>query len=342
MNAKTVASLIKSGRLLALLRFKSLFMSFYRVCFFASMADTTMLEQLSRGPVTIEMLTGVSTENPSLNNATQAWLSLGVRLGILKKNDRGYSLHGFLAKKLAAPENDAIRALVREVAGLHHLYIVQTPVKLDQGLVWDPAGQHKEYGDVIARSSRVLEPFLLELIDRTFPASDSIRLLEVGCGYAGYIIYAADRHRNMRAVGLELDPHVAETARNNIRARGLKDRVNILVEDVRYYQSTELFDILTLYNNIYYFPVEERIELFTHLLSLLKPGGRIVLTTGCMNGGIEFELVNLIHASTQGWGRLPDKDEMLQQLSVAGFEGTSAINLLPGNKYYAFIGYSPG
>lgn len=208
---------------------------------------------------------------------------------------------------------------------IHHLYIMQTPEKLGQGLLWDPAGQHREYGDLIARSSRTLEPFLFELIDRMFPGSDSTRLLEVGCGYAGYIIYAADKYKRLNAVGLELDLHVAEKARHNIKTRGLHDRVKIMADDVRAYQTDELFEILTLYNNIYYFPVEERIELFKHLLSLLKPNGRILLTTGCMNGGIEFELVNLIHAATKGWGRLPDKDEMLQQLSSVGFVRNRAI-----------------
>jgi len=87
--------------------------------------------------------------------------------------------------------------------------------------------------------------------------------------------------------------------------------------------------------------VEERIELFTHLRSLLKSDGRILLTTGCLGGGIEFELVNLIHATTKGWGRLPYKNEMLQQLFAAGFERNFAINLIPGDKYYAFIGYKP-
>lgn len=342
MNVKTLASLLKGGKLFLLLRFKGMFMCFYRVCFFASMADSSIFEQLSRGPVPAENLTGAFAKNPSIHEATRAWLNLGVQLGLLKKDDAGYSLRGFLARKLAAPENDAIRALVREAAGLHHLYIMQTPEKLEQGLIWDPAGQHSQYGDLIARSSRTLEPFLFEVIDRFFPESDPTFLLEVGCGYAGYISYAAERHPRLRAVGLELDSHVAETARYNIRTRGLQERVEIKVDDVRNYRTTEAFDVLTLYNNIYYFPVEERIELFRHLLSLLKPGGRIVLTTGCLNGGIEFEVVNLIHAATKGWGRLPDKDEMLQQLSVAGFEHTSAINLLPGNKYYAFTGYRPG
>jgi SAM-dependent methyltransferase len=342
MNIKTLASLIKGGKALLLLRFKKLFTSFYRLCFFASMADSVILEQLSQGPVSVEDLGSELAKNPSFRNAKEAWLALGVRLGLLKMGDAGYSLRGFLAKRLASPENDAIRALVREVACLHHLYITQTPAKLEQGLLWSPAEQHSEYGDLIARSSRTLEPFLFEVIDRIFPESDAIRLLEVGCGYAGYIIYAADRHSKLNAVGLELDAHVAEKARGNIQTRGLQDRVTITVADVRNYRAAELFDILTLYNNIYYFPVEERIELFKYLRGLLKPNGRILLTTGCMNGGIEFELVNLIHATTRGWGRLPDKDEMLQQLSAAGFQRNSAINLLPGNKYYAFTGYRPG
>ena len=341
MNVRTIASLIKGGRLLLLLRFKKLFTSFYRLCFFASMADSVILEQLSRGPVPLDSLTGALAKDQSLRNATEAWLGLGVRLGVLKKNDAGYSLRGFLAKKMAAPENDSIRALVREVAGLHHLYILQTPVKLEQGLVWDPAFQHSEYGDLIARSSRTLEPFLFELIDRIFPKSEPGRLLEVGCGHAGYVMYAANRNRSLNALGLELDSQVAEIARRNIQTRGLEDRVKIVVEDVRNYRDPELFDIVTLYNNIYYFPVEERVDLFRHLRSLLKPNGRIVLTTGCMNGSIEFELVNLIHAATKGWGRLPDINEMLQQLSEAGFDRNSAISLVPGNKYYAFTGYRP-
>ena len=87
--------------------------------------------------------------------------------------------------------------------------------------------------------------------------------------------------------------------------------------------------------------LEDRIQLLRHLRSLLRPNGRILLTTGCMDGGIEFELVNLIHATTKGWGRLPYKDEMLRQLSEAGFERNFSVSLIPGDRYYAFVGYRP-
>jgi len=341
MKLKTFASLMKGGKTPVLLRFKLMFSSFYRLSFFASMVDTVILERLSRGPVTATNLLGESGNDPSLRHAMESWLGLGVRLGILKKDDKGYSLRGFLAKRLARPENDAIRALLREVASLHHFYIMQTPARLAQNDIWNASDQYDEHGDLVARSSRNLEPFLFECIDRFFPEFGPGRLLEVGCGHAGYIMYVLDRNREFSAIGLELDPQVAESARTAVKARGFDDRVRIMVQDVREFRAQEQFDILTLFNNIYYFPVEERINLLKHLKGLLKPNGRIVITTGCVNGSIEFELVNLIHASTRGWGRLPDKEEMLHQMFEAGFEHNSAIDLLPGNKYYAFTGCRP-
>jgi len=88
--------------------------------------------------------------------------------------------------------------------------------------------------------------FYFEFIDRFFPGSGSGRLLEVGCGHAGYIMYALGRNRDLSAIGLELDPQVAESARNAVRVRGLEDRVTILAQDVREFHAHEQFDILTL------------------------------------------------------------------------------------------------
>jgi len=339
MNLKPFASLVKDGKLLVLLRLKHLFTSFYRLCFLASLDGTPLLERLARGPVRAENFSGTSGNDPTFRHAAEAWLGLGVKLGVLKKHGEGYTLRGFLARRFASPGYGAVRALVHEVASLHHLYVMETPALLVQGNLRDPSARYGEHGDLIARSSRTLEPFLFDFIDRTFPGTGPIRLLDVGCGHAGYILHALERNRELTAVGLELDPEVAESARSEVRAGGFGDRVAIMARDVRQYRADGQFDILTLYNNVYYFPVEERVELLRHLKGLLKPNGRIVLTTGCRNGGIEFELVNLIHASTRGWGRLPDRDEMLRQMSDAGFDRHSATVLLPG--YFAFTGFRP-
>ncbi len=337
MRIKTLVSLLKGGKLPVLLFLKGTFTRFYRLAFLASMDDSALMERLSRGVVDARSLSGV--ENGSTDTA-DAWLHLGVRLGVLKKKRKGYALRGFLAKRLAAAENDSLRALVREAAQLHHYYILHTPEQITKGTPWEPAYHEKNYGDLIARSSRALEPFLFETIDRLFPREGTVRLLEVGCGHAGYIIYAAGRNPKLTAVGLDIDPGVADRARANVRASGLAERIMIESGDARNYQNSTSFDLLTLYNNIYYFPVEERVAFLSRLRTFLKPGGRIIATTGCLGGGIEFELVNLIHASTRGWGRLPEKKEMLRHMKEAGFSDCRSLNLAPG-KYCAFTGINP-
>src|ERR1019366_6824881 len=108
--------------------------------------------------------------------ALEAWLQMGVRLKLLSLGPQGYALRG-LAKTLARPENDAALAMVEEVAGLHHKLISGTLPKLRSGNLWSLDDQD---GELIARSSRVLEAFQEEVIEETFPRHGALRLLEIG------------------------------------------------------------------------------------------------------------------------------------------------------------------
>jgi len=153
---------------------------------------------------------------------------MGIRLGIIELGPQGYALKG-VARKLASPQNDAVLALIQEAAELHYRLISITPLKLGKGELWK-LEDHE--GLLTARSSRVLQAFQTEAIDRTFPASGVVRLLEIGCGSAIYIGHAAAQNPSLSAVGLELQAEVAETAWQNIRQWGLQDRVRIEVGDI--------------------------------------------------------------------------------------------------------------
>jgi hypothetical protein len=50
---------------------------------------------------------------------------------------------------------------------------------------------------------------------------------------------------------------------------------------------------LSLKNNIYYFPFEERVSLLRHLKKFIKPGGFLLLTTCCQGGNLGIEVLNL-------------------------------------------------
>lgn len=62
-------------------------------------------------------------------------------------------------------------------------------------------------------------------------------------------------------------------ATENIRNWGLNDRVAIELADIRDHRGGTPFDMVSFYNNIYYFDVDERIDLFKKANHLLAPGG---------------------------------------------------------------------
>lgn len=332
MPFKPFFRLWRDGRLSALLGAAAQLKSFYTLTYLAAAGEAGLLNRLASGPATLDALAGFYGANRRGREALEAWLQMGVRLQLLSLGPRGYALRA-LARKLAQPQNDPVLAMVEEVVGLHHKLITATIPKLRAGELWNLTDQD---GELIARSSRVLEAFQAEAIRSTFPARGSMRLLEIGCGSGIYLRYAAERNLSLTAVGLELQPAVAEMARINLRDWGLENRVKIETGDIREKAPDEPFDIATLYNNIYYFPVEERVKLLGHIAGFLKPGGFLLLTTCCQGGSLGAEALNLWGAATSGAGRLPAEDELIRQLGEAGYRTVKAKNLIPGDRFVSF------
>jgi SAM-dependent methyltransferase len=335
MMIRPLIKLFRRAQLQALIHVGLLLKPFYKVVYLAAAKESGVLDLLSDQPLGFEGIAAACCKDKADAKARQAlnaWLQMGVRLGLLKNGSPGYTLKG-LARDLVSPQNDALLALVQEAAVLHHRLISSTPLKLQKGEFWNLGDQD---GKLTARSSRALEAFQTEAIDRTFPASGVVRLLEIGCGSAFYICYAAERNPSLSAVGLELQAEVAEQARQDVRRCGLQDRVQIEVGDIQNRLVGETFDIVTLYNNVYYFPVEERVPLLRDLGTFLKAEGTLLLTTCCQGGSVGAEALNLWAAATATGGRLPDVEEMVGQLRSAGYRDVQVIRLTPTDSFYAF------
>src|SRR5215831_13973411 len=223
MSLKAFFHLMRDGRLTALLGVGSGLKSFYRLTYLAAAGEAGLLDRLASGPATFDSLAGFFAAAGQGREALEAWLQLGIRLRLLSVGPLGYSLRG-LASSLARPENDPALAMVQEVAGLHHKLISATLPRLRSGELWSLADQD---GELIARSSRVLEAFQAEVIRRTFPERGALRLLEIGCGSGIYLRYAAMRNPWLTALGIELQPAVAEMARTNLLRWGLENRVKV-------------------------------------------------------------------------------------------------------------------
>ena len=134
---------------------------------------------------------------------------------------------------------------------------------------------------------------------------------------------------------------IPREARENLRRWNLASRVAIEVGDVRARVPEPAFELATLPNNIYYFPVEARVEALRHVAGFLRPGGRLLLTTICLGKGAAVDVLNLWAAMTDGCGRLPEPREMVAQLEDAGYTAVVPRSLIPSDSFYSFVAVRP-
>lgn len=337
MKLSTAASLITSGTSSLMLKLLKTSNEFYRASFVSAAISGGVYAAFDNGRATIEQLC-TRLNNITNKDGLRAWLDLGVSLGELKRSGQEYRIVGKLSRALLDPANDAYQAMLEEIVRHHYGYVLDTPAKLRRH-EWFPFDE--EPGQLVARSSRISEPFIFEAIDDAVPREGAFDLLEVGCGSGTYIRYACGRNPDLRAIGLELQEKVAEVARKNMREWGLEGCATIEHHDVRTYTAGRQFDLVTFHQNIYYFSPGERVALAQQVLGLLKPGGCVLLTTLGQGGGPAGQAVGIWVATTKGYGALPDPDELCGQLREAGFADVKKKRLIPLESFWAFVGTKP-
>ncbi|MCC6213311.1 MAG: class I SAM-dependent methyltransferase [Polyangiaceae bacterium] len=340
MKPQTVLAFARGGRLLALRAVTVVMTAYTRADFVVSAAREGVLAALGQRPRSVSELARELRLPAGAEAELEAWLEVGAALGELRCAGREWSLAGRLARALARPANDDALAMLEELTTLHRDLVHRALPLLRSGERLSLADQS---GEVVARSSRMLEPLVQEAVSADVPERGPLRVLEVGCGSGTYVRYMLERNREARVHALELQPAVLAQARQNLEAWGVADRVTLGEGDVRAFQSSDRFDLVTLHNNIYYFAVPERVALLRHVRGLLAPGGRVLLTTPCRGGSASGAVLSLWGALTAGCGPLPRPEELVAQLTEAGFADARAESLAgPLERYCAFRGRAAG
>ena len=325
MVVKSLVKFIANSPVMLMLRIGKLTKEYSRVGFVLTAISEGIYDILNFESVKFEEIQK-SLKSDFNPEGLRAWLDLGVSIGELKKDSKGYGIKGKISKELSKPSNDTWRAYLQARAEIFYGFIVNTPAMLRKNQKFKSS---ESYGELFARSSRTLEPVLLDVVDKIIPANVPYRLLEVGCGSGIYIKRACELNSQLTALGLELQQSVADFAWKNIKTWNLEDRVSIKVSDIREYQDSSAFDLVTFYNLIYYFPVSERTELFAELGRFLKPGGDLVLTTLCQGKDVALSLMNLWTSMTEGYGSLPYRKQIHDQLKKAGYLNIKSEVLIP-------------
>jgi cyclopropane-fatty-acyl-phospholipid synthase len=98
------------------------------------------------------------------------------------------------------------------------------------------------------------------------------RLLDIGCGWAGLIMHAAD-HYGVECVGITLSVPQAEVARRRVREAGLNDRCRVEVSDYRDIDHDQQYDKVVSVGMFEHVGEALLPEYFRRAWNLLRPGG---------------------------------------------------------------------
>ncbi|AOZ02121.1 hypothetical protein BKK81_22675 [Cupriavidus sp. USMAHM13] len=337
MNLATLRKLIFEKNLPAMLRLDGQARHLYRSAFATSAGASGVLALLARGPSRADAIASHMGLDAGQLPAVEAWLECGVKAGELARRDGRYRLRGRLSRMLADGGNATLGALFEEVSRYHYDAILQAPQRLRSAQRYTLADQD---GVLIARASRILEPLVEEAVDWAFaalPASNA-SVLEVGCGAGHYLGYMLSRRPGLRLVALDFQQEVADAARQVLAMSGWSG-ADVAVEhaDILAFDTTERFDLVTLHNNIYYFGGERRAALLRKVRSLLKPRGRLLLTTSCRGGSAAIAALHLWWKLSEVTDGLPERGAMRQMLREHGFDAVEDKRVLPGESYFAFL-----
>ncbi|HEX6166609.1 MAG TPA: cyclopropane-fatty-acyl-phospholipid synthase family protein [Acidimicrobiales bacterium] len=180
-------------------------------------------------------------------------------------------------RRLAPPREEARlhgrrHSPARDAAAISHHYDVSNAfyrLVLGPSLTYSCAVFH-DAGDTLEQA----QANKYELICAKLGLEPGMRLLDVGCGWGGMVLHAAEHH-GVRAVGVTISKRQAELAEKRAVEAGLSDRVEIRVQDYRDVDDGP-FDAVSSIGMFEHVGEARLSEYFRRLRSLLRPGGRLL------------------------------------------------------------------
>lgn len=303
-----------------------------RSLFLSSAIRAGFIDDLSQGATFAEIAANTDCVR---RERLQAWLDIGTELGEITQRRGRYRIRGRRARAIA--DGDIVlRAHYRSILD----YQVDPYADLEALLRSNPGHGRTDldlYADDIAKVSQAATPFIASYLTAVIGELHPGRILDVGCGTAIYSRIAAGLAPQVLVDGIDLAGAVIDAARREVQLAGLDKRIRLHAGDIRCWTPEPgiRYDLVLLLNNIYYFPREERVPLYTQLGGMLSDRGRLVVTSLTAPGSIAAAHLNFMLTSQTGAAALPRPGELETDLSSAGLRNVQTRRLVPAEPFLA-------
>ena len=242
-----------------------------------------LFEALAAGPLTPEALAAARGFHPPY---VRAFCDLGFHLEVLEHAGEAFRLAPHMDRLLARPQDafylGGFPRVHLTVSRDYALY----PEAFRTGSVHPYQAHDRDFLEDVAGATRMLPGQLLETLGPRMPGllmklMGGGRVLDVGCGAGHALVAFAERFPRVRGAGIEIEPVSAALARENIRARGLQERLQVYEGWEGAAAAAGAFDLVTQFLVLHEIRPELKQDVIGRCAAALAPGGLLVLFDEC-------------------------------------------------------------
>ncbi len=330
MKLKYLFSFLRTVRIPGLLPIMMDWRGVLRFHFLYAAIESGLLEALRSPGSRDELLQRMGVKDAEILDAL---LKVGVAIKELQVKNGQYSIKGKRSRAVVGAHGDMLSAIVQANVTYYNNSYRYAATRM-QGA---PLGEDlNDVGDIVARFSKLSDPVIQSYFADMLRGRKGIRVLDIGCGSGLFLKNAHKANSAITGVGIDSDTDAVDQAIKNIKVWGLEDKFEIIKGDFRAQAlATKAFDLISLINVVYYFPLAERVGIFQNLFSKLRPNGSLVIVMNMQGNHKDAAAANLnmVNASLKGVTPLPDPEQLQQQLLDSGFKNVQVTGLMPGSSF---------
>ncbi|KGX92945.1 methyltransferase type 12 [Pontibacillus halophilus JSM 076056 = DSM 19796] len=204
------------------------------------------------------------------------WVQIGAVVHHLRKRTGNrYRTSKKNCGEFLSSEGAGIGALLKEVMELHIPTLLSYPTYMtsNERAVFN----HDRFGSVVAETSSLLENFAIKRIKRIVQEENTQTVVDLGCGYGGYLRKLTETFPTVDMVGVDLNEDVVAYARQLSKEYS---NIQFEVGDAStWHPSTGEVDLVLIHNIFHYLDLTSRQQLLRHISKWISKDGKISVIT---------------------------------------------------------------